>query len=284
MRSVWGGSHVRSLFTADDRGVAPSRNQARAAPVRITAVAERTSGQDEHLGFLLRDMRLALPMTPGELALRLGTTIDVITTLEQGRLRALPHWDETQRLVGGLCALHHVDPWPILNRILEQTSPTQYGAPPARGPGALKRTPNHPATVGAPPVTAPEAYSAPRTVTAPRQRQPQPAPRATRQVKPAKEPRRWRRRLFGRSSGRVLMAVAGPMVMIAALAWTVQAQPRALRSAIDVLPTSVATPMLAGLDSLAARMSPRRDGMRWIEVADPSTRKADKLEVRVGSR
>ncbi len=250
--------------------------------MRITAVAERTSGHDEHLGFLLRDMRLALPMTPGELALRLGTTIDVIMTLEQGRLRALPNWDETQRIVGGLCALHHVDPWPILNRILEQTSPTQYGAPPARGPGALKRAPNHPATVGAPAISAQEAHAAPRTV--PRQRQHQSAPKAAKRAKPAKEPRRWRRRLFGRGSGRVLMAVAGPMVMIAALAWTVQAQPRALRSAIDVLPASVSSPVLAGLDSLAARLSPRRDGMRWIEVADPSTRKADKLEVRVGSR
>ena len=105
--------------------------------MRITAVAERTSGHDEHLGFLLRDMRLALPMTPGELALRVGSSAEIITTLEQGRLRALPSWEETQRVVCGLCALHHVDPRPILNRIVEQTSPTSVGAPPARGPGAL---------------------------------------------------------------------------------------------------------------------------------------------------
>lgn len=225
-------------------------------------------------------MRLALPMTPGELALRLATTIDVIMLLEQGRLRALPHWEETQRIIGGLCALHHVDPWPILNRILEQTSPTQFGAPPARGPGALKRTPNHPATAGAPPVAAPE----PRT--APRKRQTQPAAQPVKRAKKAKEPRRWQRRLFGRGSGRVLMAVAGPMVVVAAAVWTVQAQPRALRSAIDILPPSLSTPMLAGLDTLAARMSPRHDGMRWIEVADPSSRKADKLpvQVQVGSR
>jgi hypothetical protein len=110
-----------------------------AAPVRITSVAERTSGHDEHLGFLLRDMRLAVPMTHGELALRVGSSVEIIMTLEQGRLRALPQWEETQRVVCGLCALHHVDPRPILNRIIEQTSLTSVGAPPARGPGALHR-------------------------------------------------------------------------------------------------------------------------------------------------
>lgn len=75
------------------------------------------------------------------------------------------------------------------------------------------------------------------------------------------------------------MAVAGPMVAIAAVVWTVQAQPRALRDAISVLPASISHPMLSGLDTLTIRLTPRRDGLRWIEVADPSSRKADKLPV-----
>src|SRR5690606_1368241 len=111
----------------------------RTAPVQITAVSERTSGLDENLGSLVGDMRLALGMTPGELALRLGTTVDIIMTLEQGRLRALPHWEETQRVVTGLCALHRVDPRPLLQRIYEQTSATHHGEPPDRSLGALLR-------------------------------------------------------------------------------------------------------------------------------------------------
>ncbi len=79
------------------------------------------------------------------------------------------------------------------------------------------------------------------------------------------------------------MAVAGPMVALAAAVWTVQAQPRALRAAIDVLPTPVAQSVQIGLDALAVRLSPRHDGLRWIEVADPSTRKADKLQVQAAS-
>lgn len=67
------------------------------------------------------------------------------------------------------------------------------------------------------------------------------------------------------------------MVLIAAAVWTIQAQPRALREAISVLPASIAQPMLSGLDTLAVRLAPRRHGLRWIEVADPSSRKADKL-------
>jgi hypothetical protein len=73
------------------------------------------------------------------------------------------------------------------------------------------------------------------------------------------------------------MAVAGPMVIIAAAVWMVQAQPRALREAITVLPASLSQPMLNSLDTLSVRLAPRRDGLRWIEVADPSSRKADKL-------
>lgn len=239
----------------------PASHQA--APVRITAVAERTSGHDEHLGFLLRDMRLALPMTPGELALRVGSSVEIIMTLEQGRLRALPQWEETQRVVCGLCALHHVDPRPILNRIVEQTSLTSLGAPPARGPGALHRTggrPNEEAAHGEP--------------QRPRQK------RAAVTPKPARKARKpWRTPSISQGPGRVLMAVAGPMVMIAAVVWAIQAQPRVLRATIEALPQSISQPMLAGLDGMAMRLARRQDGLRWIEVANPSSRKADKLDV-----
>lgn len=211
-------------------------------------------------------MRLALPMTPGELALRVGSSAEIVTTLEQGRLRALQNWEETQRVVCGLCALHHVDPRPILNRIVEQTSPTSLGAPPARGPGALQRTGGR---------SVDDAVSGDSV--RPRQSRPAVTP------KPAKKARKpWRAPTLTHGPGRVLMAVAGPMVMVAAAAWVIQAQPRALRTAIEVLPHSIAHPMLSGLDAMAARLSRRQDGLRWIEVTDPASRKADKLEV--GSR
>jgi hypothetical protein len=239
------------------------------------AMSERTPGHDESLGSLIGDMRLALAMTPGELALRLGTTVDTIMTLEQGRLRALPHWEEIQRVVGGLCALHRVDPRPILQRIYEQTNATHPGAPPERGMGTLQRAPapvrtsSRPGARTAPPKAAPpppEPKARPRAA----KRAPEPPP-------PPPKKRSKPRRASGRGRGRALMGVAGPMVIIAAAVWTVQAQPRALREAISVLPASVSQPMLNGLDSLAVRLAPRRDGMRWIEVADPSSRKADKL-------
>lgn len=235
------------------------------------AVAERTSGLDENLGALLRDMRLALRMTPGELALRLTTSADVIATLEEGRLRALPHWEETQRVVGGLCAIHRVDPRPILQRIIEQTSPTHVGAPPERGPAVLQRT--------APRTFSPTHADRPSEKTA--RRKPAPA-KAAKPPKAPKPRKSWRVRGFGFGGGRVLMAVATPMVLIAGAVWTIQAQPRMLRDAISALPASISAPVLAGMDSLAVRLAPRRDGLRWIEVTDPSTRKADKLQV--GSR
>ncbi|MEO8651622.1 MAG: hypothetical protein ABI391_04910 [Hyphomicrobiaceae bacterium] len=215
------------------------------------------------MGFLLRDMRLALPMSPGELALRVGSSVEIIMTLEQGRLRALPHWDETQRVICGLCALHHVDPRPILNRIIEQTSPTNLGAPPSRGPGALHRTDGR--------SDDDDAFDERER---PRSKRPAVAPKP---VRKARKP--WRAPSLTQGPGRVLMAVAGPMVMVAAAVWAIQAQPRALRASIEVLPHSIAQPMLSALDAMAMRLARRQDGMRWIEVADPSSRKTDKLEV-----
>lgn len=265
-------SIVRSLFARPDRNEPHHRGAAApASPVRITALAERTSGLDEHLGFLLRDMRLALPMTPGELALRLSTTVDVIVTLEQGRLRALPQWEETQRVICGLCALHHVDPRPILHRIFEQTGTTNVGAPPQRGPGALQRTAGH-----AKPARASVASSVAGS-TSPRARPPQVERKLPPWPNPPKTPRRRRGPSLVR--GRALMAVAAPMVLVAAVVWTIQAQPRFLRSTIEVLPAPISQSILSGLDTLALRLARRQDGLRWIEVADPSTRKADKLQV-----
>ncbi len=243
------------------RLIAPASHQP--APVRITAVAERTSGHDEHLGFLLRDMRLALPMTPGELALRVGSSVEIIMILEQGRLRALPQWEETQRVVCGLCALHHVDPRPILNRIVEQTSQTSLGAPPARGPGALHRTSGGPGDD--------VAYGE------------------------AERPRQKRAGGDAKARAEAAQALAGPVALARAGA---SADGRrgahgrgrrgrlghsgatpGLRAAIEALPQSLAQPMLAGMDGMAMRLARRQDGLRWIEVADPSSRKADKLDV-----
>ena len=264
---------MRSLFRKSDYADAPRgtlrRGQAgRTAPLHITSMAERTSGLDESLGSLIGDMRLALGMTPGELALRLGTTVDTVMTLEQGRLRGLPHWEETQRIVAGLCALHRVDPRPLLQRIYEQPSPPHLGAPPERGPGALQR-----ATERTEP--RPAARGARQREPKPHRRSQKSADRPVESRSPKKPKARVRTR--GRGRGRALMAVAGPMVIIAAAVWMVQAQPRALRDAITVLPASVAQPMLSGLDTLSVRLAPRRDGLKWIEVADPSSRKADKL-------
>lgn len=269
---------MRSIFNksghADPFEELPRRGpKGRSQPVHITALAERTPGFDENLGALIGDMRLALGMTPGELALRLGTTVDVIMTLEQGRLRALPHWEETQRIVLGFCALHRVDARPILQRIFEQTSPTHVGAPPDRSAGALLRgmesKPNRlterladrmggRAPVSATPIDPP------------------PPPRKPKNIRPAKQ---WVKPRGTRRRGRALMAVAGPMVIIAAAVWTVQAQPRTLRNVIAMLPASISQPVLGGLDALAVRLAPRRDGLRWIDVSDPRSRKADRLNV-----
>ena len=41
----------------------------------------------------------------------------------------------------------------------------------------------------------------------------------------------------------------------------------------------LARPLQAGLDRMAEMLAPRREGLKWIDVSDPRSRKADRLAV-----
>lgn len=72
-----------------------------------------------------------------------------------------------------------------------------------------------------------------------------------------------------RRKHRLLLTISAPLVVVMGAAWISQA----------AMPHSVTRPLKASVMHIVSLVSPRLDGLRWINVADPRTRKADRLAV-----
>ncbi len=55
------------------------------------------------------------------------------------------------------------------------------------------------------------------------------------------------------------------------------ALPTALNAAADQLPPELAKSIRSGLDRLKVSLAPFRESLKWIDVADPRSRKGDRL-------
>lgn len=260
----------------------PAAGRGTAYPFVVSGVLERNPGVDDTLGGVFREMRRALRLTEGEMALRLGTTPRVIADLEAGRLRALPPWPETTRIVSLLGRMLSVDPRPILQRMSRQMG-VEVAMPAAEPPSLVQRldkaaaaqSPRQRAVTALP--VQQQSADASRAAT-----RGQPVTKGRTAAVPTEEGPKIRRSAGkGRRRGKVLLAVAMPMVVIASGVWVVQKQPRALHASINLLPRTIAQPIRSSLDSLTLTLAPRREGLRWVEVDDPRTRKADKLRTVV---
>ncbi len=60
-------------------------------------------------------------------------------------------------------------------------------------------------------------------------------------------------------------------------------QTSVLEAAVSQLPPSVARIVRGAHDYVVVRMAPVRDGLRWIDVSDPRTRRSDKLQTTAQS-
>ncbi len=99
--------------------VTPSPDAARRR-LNIHGIKEMPAGYDAEVAELFRDLRAASNLSETDLAVRLGTRMEVVQALEQGALFALPPWPETCRVVNGYGALLHLDVRPLLRRIYAQ--------------------------------------------------------------------------------------------------------------------------------------------------------------------
>lgn len=221
--------------------------------LQVTGVAERPTGVDERIAVIFRDMRMGLGASVEDLAHALGTTPDVIATMEGGYVRAFPPWPETVRIVTQLGKLHRVDTRPILARIRDQVGPAGLGQVPQPPPEDKAAIDEHP-------------------LLRIRERARAAGPRRAALRHGVQRVRQQLRR-----TARALFAISAPVAIVGGTLWLAQAQPGLLLSAVTKLPEPAQRVVRPVAEFMVTRLAPWRDGMRWIEVADPRTRKADKL-------
>jgi hypothetical protein len=218
------------------------------------AIVACSASADERLGAIFRNMRRILNVPAPVLARHLSTSPATIGLLEAGALAALPPWPETTRIIHAYCALLRADPQPILRHLAGQLTTT--AAPRAGAAVSSPASPGISRHNSLPPRTtlasAPPAQRAPAEATTSSQSR-----------------RRTARRLF---------ALSAPAALIAAVVSMVQMMPKPVHAVIEMLPDPIKSSVYGGIEFILLQTAPRRDGLRWIEVSDPQTRKADKLQ------
>lgn len=205
------------------------------------------------VGRFFQELRRAFRLTREQAAQRLATRVDIVAALEAGDVRQLPPWPETCRIIRTYAGFAHLDPRPVLNSIEVLLGADAHAGTPHRG--LLPRLSEH------------RAYA---VAVLGRGRR-----RAA-----AAAAHGWHQALHERHSraSRVLFAVAVPVALIVLLTQT-----SVLEAAVSQLPPSVARIVRGAQDYVTVQLAPVRDGLRWIDVADPRSRRSDKLPTAVRS-
>jgi hypothetical protein len=197
-----------------------------------------------------RDLRAALQMSQAQAAQRLATRTDIIAALEAGDVSVLPPWPECCRVVRMYTAPVGLDPRPILHSLETLLS-------------VAARTPK----------PAPK-----RAFVSLLSRQKKPAqPARSKPAAIAAVSANVGRLLRGRN-GRALFAVAVPVGLLVLLTQT-----SVLGAAVAQLPPSAARIVRGAQDYVTVQLAPVRDGLRWIDVRDPRSRRSDKLRTTAQS-
>lgn len=245
-------------------GYEPARpNDGLRAQGALVPVSVRTAPQVQtmslEIGRFFQDLRRALAVSQSQAAQRIATRIDIIAALESGQMRALPPWPETCRIVRTYTGFVGLDPRPVLRSI------EMLLAMEARSP--------------APP---PRRTLLPRFPRPSRQRPPAPAAAKEDGGKPVSAALAtglkefWGGR-FGQA-GRALFAVTVPVALVLLITQT-----SVLEAAVAKLPPSVARIVRGAQNYVIVQLAPVRDGLRWIDVPDPRTRRSDKLRTTAQS-
>ncbi len=226
------------------------------------------SGHDEQLGILFQTMRSACDASRSGVASRLGTSIDVIIALEGCDAAGLPPWPETSRIVRLYGEWLRMDVSPALARLRQVLDAETGHHQAAPAPLALAATVG--AAVGTNPRTQIAAWPPARPQAAPRRD-------ATNVVADAQP--RSNRFPFAtpRLSRRTAMLVGLPVGFLLSTIVAVATVPTALQAGFNALPEGISQTLLGKLVQTTRRIEIGPDGLKWIKVADPRTRKADRL-------
>jgi hypothetical protein len=223
----------------------PALLRPRTAPSGLPAAGE--------LARFFQDLRRTFRLSQAQAAKRLATRIDIIAALEAGEVRGLPPWPETCRIVRTYTGLAGLDPRPVLHLI------EILLASGARGP-------------------APRRTLLPRLA---RPRLPGWGERGRGRKRALADTAEGLRRIWhGRfgQAGRALFAVTVPVALVVLLTQT-----SVLEAAVARLPPSVVRIVRGAQNYVIVQLAPVHDGLRWIDVPDPRTRRSDKLRTTAQS-
>jgi hypothetical protein len=209
---------------------------------------------DAEIGAIFTNMRLCLDLPRHGLAHHFQTDEATIAAFELGLLDRLPPWPETQRLVVAYAAACRIDPRPLLMRLQ-----LHFGfAPPPPQPA-----PNT-ARTGVRALPPPDARTARQSA------RPAPPPRPTSRDDDVVTRRRRRR-------SRRLYAMTAPFVVAGGLFALIAGAPGLAYSLASMLPEPAGAYLRKTVEMVVVVAAPERDGLRWIDVPDPKSRKAARI-------
>jgi len=226
------------------RAPLPAKAGPPASPRSVAAV-------DSEVGQLFGELRKALGIPIPTLAAVLGTHPGTLTALETGEISRLPGWQETERVVRSYTGLAGIDPGPVLARIrleIDRASAASHANPATPAPAPRNA-----------PLPRPQsAPASPHATRLARRAESDDDPTGGRVPAIASKLRTRRAAAVGSAVGIILV-----LLMLAPLASRLPGpMRRAMQSVADVVPWT-GTRVL--------------NGMRWIDSADPRSRRSDKL-------
>ncbi|MFA5951649.1 MAG: hypothetical protein WC807_15330 [Hyphomicrobium sp.] len=241
--------------------------------------AHAPSASQPGFGSLFRDLRRVLNLSLPAAAARLGTRMEVIAALEAGETSRLPPWPETARVVTAYTGLASINPAPVLLLIRRALDANAVPLASESEPEPLASKVEPPAAEQKRPIASHRLmFAALRPLGWPWW-----APRLA-----------GVRRLastvsfgasvssFGASlrervplDSRRLSAI-GALLLVLAAAF---AQGSALHASLATLHPPIANLVRGAQDYLLMRAAPVRQGLRWIEVDDPRTRRTNRLQL-----
>jgi len=253
---------VRHDFDLDATWRSPNAS----GSVNISAIGEIPAGTDERLGAVFRDMRRLTGVDRLTVARKLGTTVDVLMALELGDVRAVRPSNELRSLVHRYADWVGIDPKPVYDRILRNFAPMPVTARQAAervvDRGRAQRAQNGKA----------EDDVDGRTIAGGRAARLAPIARSKSPV--TIEGVTPRRRTGLRRPA--VFAIGLPLLLIAGV-WFAAGEARLSARLASILPTAVSDTVRSFGGATADK---KLDGLRWIDVEEPRSRKGDKLQFK----
>lgn len=192
------------------------------------------------------DLRRTIGASAPDVARQLKTNAAVIAALERADVSALPPWTETHRIVMGYTAWAGIDGRPVLAALGILAKEAQQLRQVARQAAAVR-----------PAVTA----SSERL--------------RLMQLAIAEGARRLPREALNQARERpvrTFYALSVPMLLV-----LLSLNANASGTLFSALPRPIKSAAAAVQDMLAVSFAPRREGLVWIEVRDPRSRRSDKV-------